>query len=38
MAYVAPQDAEPGTVTDIEIREARIPARVVTLPFYRRDS
>ena len=38
MAYVAPTDAEPGTVVDIEIREARIPARVVTLPFYRRDS
>jgi aminomethyltransferase len=38
MAYVAPGDAEPGTVVDIEIREARIPARVVTLPFYRRDS
>jgi len=38
MAYIAPADAEPGTVVDIEIREARIPARVVTLPFYRRDS
>jgi aminomethyltransferase len=38
MAYVAPDDAEPGTVVDIEIREARIPARVVSLPFYRRDS
>jgi aminomethyltransferase len=38
MAYVAPGDAEPGTVVDIEIREARVPARVVTLPFYRRDS
>ena len=38
MAYVAPADAEPGTVVDIEIREARVPARVVTLPFYRRDN
>jgi aminomethyltransferase len=38
MAYVAPGDAEPGTVLDIEIRDARVPARVVTLPFYRRDS
>ena len=37
MAYVAPGDAEPGTVVDIEIRDARVPARVVTLPFYRRD-
>jgi len=38
MAYVAPADAEPGTVVDIEIREARVPARVVSLPFYRRSS
>ena len=38
MAYVAPADAEPGTVVDVEIREARVPARVVPLPFYRRDS
>jgi len=38
MAYVAPGDAEPGTMVDIEIREARIPARVVPLPFYRRSS
>ncbi|MEP6639099.1 MAG: glycine cleavage system aminomethyltransferase GcvT [Chloroflexota bacterium] len=36
MAYVAPADAEPGTVVDIEIRDARVPARVVDLPFYRR--
>ena len=36
MAYVAPGDAEPGTMVDIEIRDARIPARVVPLPFYRR--
>jgi aminomethyltransferase len=38
MAYVAPDDAEPGTVVDVEIREARVPARVVALPFYRRDA
>jgi aminomethyltransferase len=38
MAYVAPGDAEPGTMLDIEIRDARVPARVVTLPFYRRSS
>jgi len=37
MAYVAPGDAEPGTVVDIEIREARVAARVVALPFYRRN-
>ena len=36
MAYVAPGDAEPGTMVDIEIRDARVPARVVPLPFYRR--
>jgi aminomethyltransferase len=36
MAYVAPGDAEPGTVVDVEIRGARVPARVVALPFYRR--
>ena len=36
MAYVAPADAEPGTVVDVEIRDARVPARVVALPFYRR--
>ena len=36
MAYVAPDDAEPSTVVDVEIRGARVPARVVTLPFYRR--
>jgi len=38
MAYVAPSDAEPGTMVDVEIRDARVPARVVSLPFYRRSS
>ena len=38
MAYVGPSDAEPGTVVDVEIRGARVPARVVTLPFYRRQA
>jgi aminomethyltransferase len=38
MAYVAPPDAEPGTVVEIEIRAARVPARVVALPFYRRET
>ena len=38
MAYVAPGDAEPGTVVEVEIRDARVPARVVALPFYRRDA
>jgi glycine cleavage system T protein (aminomethyltransferase) len=36
MAYVAPADAEPGTVVEVEIRDGRVPARVVPLPFYRR--
>ncbi len=36
MAYVAPGDAEPGTVVEVEIRDSRVPARVVPLPFYRR--
>ena len=38
MAYVAPADAEAETMLDIEIRDARVPARVVPLPFYRRSS
>jgi aminomethyltransferase len=38
MAYVAPGDAEPGTVVEVEIRDARVPARVVDLPFYRREA
>jgi aminomethyltransferase len=36
MAYVAPGDAEPGTILDVEIRAARVAAEVVPLPFYRR--
>ena len=36
MAYVAPGDAESGTILDVEIREQRVPAKVVDLPFYRR--
>jgi aminomethyltransferase len=36
MAYVAPADAEPGTIVDVEIREQRVAAEVVTLPFYHR--
>jgi aminomethyltransferase len=36
MAYVAPRDAEPGTIVDVEIREQRVAAEVVALPFYRR--
>ena len=36
MAYVAPGDAEPGTMLEVEIRDARVPAEVVPLPFYQR--
>ena len=36
MAYVAPRDAETGTILDVEIREQRVAAEVVDLPFYRR--
>ena len=37
MAYVAPGDAEPGTILEVEIRDQRVPAKVVALPFYRRN-
>jgi aminomethyltransferase len=37
MAYVAPGDAEPGTMLDVVVRDQRVPAQVVPLPFYRRD-
>lgn len=36
MAYVRPSDAEPGTILQVVIRDQRIPAEVVSLPFYRR--
>ncbi len=36
MAYVAPSDAEPGTIVAVGIRDQRVPAEVVALPFYRR--
>jgi aminomethyltransferase len=36
MAYVAPADAETGTIVDVEIRDQPIAAEVVSLPFYRR--
>jgi aminomethyltransferase len=36
MAYVTPTDAEPGTILAVGIREQRVPAEVVPLPFYRR--
>ena len=36
MAYVAPSEAEPGTIVTVGIRDQRVPAEVVPLPFYRR--
>ncbi len=36
MAYVATPDAEPGTMVEVGIRDQRVPAQVVALPFYRR--
>jgi glycine cleavage system T protein (aminomethyltransferase) len=36
MAYVAPADAEPGTILAVEIREQPVSAEVVPLPFYKR--
>src|SRR5204863_10141661 len=36
MAYVAPGDGEPGTMLEVEIREQRVAAEVVPLPFYKR--
>jgi aminomethyltransferase len=36
MAYVQPADAAPGTLVEVEIRDGRVPAEVVPLPFYTR--
>ncbi|HLX35964.1 MAG TPA: glycine cleavage system aminomethyltransferase GcvT [Candidatus Limnocylindrales bacterium] len=36
MAYVQPADGEPGTILDVEIRDQRVDAEVVPLPFYKR--
>jgi aminomethyltransferase len=36
MAYVAPPEAEPGTILAVGIRDQRVEAQVVPLPFYRR--
>jgi aminomethyltransferase len=36
MAYVAPGDAETGTILAVEVRNAPVSAKVVDLPFYRR--
>jgi aminomethyltransferase len=36
MGYVAPGDAEPGTMLAVGIRDGRVPIEVVPLPFYKR--
>jgi aminomethyltransferase len=36
MAYVAPADGEPGTMLDVDVRDQRVSAEVVPLPFYKR--
>jgi aminomethyltransferase len=36
MAYVPPSAASAGTMLEIVIRDAAVPAEVVPLPFYRR--
>ncbi len=36
MAYVRPDDGEPGTILAVEIRDQSVSAEVVPLPFYRR--
>jgi aminomethyltransferase len=38
MAYVAPGDADPGTILAVEVREQPVAAEVVPLPFYKRRS
>jgi len=36
MGYVATAASEPGTMVDVGIRDQRVPAQIVPLPFYRR--
>jgi len=38
MALVHPDHREPGTVLDVDVRGTRVPATVVTLPFYRKEA
>jgi len=37
-AYVPPELAEEGTELEIEVRKKRLPAKLVPLPFYKRDA
>lgn len=36
LGYVSADDAAPGSVVDVEIRGRKIPAKIVSVPFYRR--
>ena len=36
MGYLPPSESRPGTMVEVGIREARVAAEVVELPFYRR--
>jgi aminomethyltransferase len=36
MAYVAPSSAGLGTIVEVGVREQKVPAEVVPLPFYKR--
>ena len=38
MAYVHPSLSEPGTNLFIDVRGTRIPASVISLPFYKRET
>ncbi|MGH2408036.1 MAG: glycine cleavage system aminomethyltransferase GcvT [Candidatus Limnocylindrales bacterium] len=38
MAYLPPDRTEPGTIVEAGIRDTRVPAEVVPLPFYHRPS
>jgi aminomethyltransferase len=38
MAYVDPALTEPGTPLDLDVRGTRVPASVVSLPFYKKES
>lgn len=37
MGYIRPDHAEPGTVVTVDVRGRMEPARLVSLPFYRRN-
>jgi aminomethyltransferase len=38
MGYLPPGTSQPGTMVEVGIREARVAAEVVELPFYRREA